>query len=129
MRVTPGMRASVSPRRGQTIREMRKGADEKLILDVQPGYVVVQNNHNGNYSLLRRKTLWRYEVTAVPHQGSHPILVNITNVETGEMREWSMSLHHTHAIYRALKAHSRVADYMAERFNFMLPGRRRRTFL
>lgn len=120
------MRASVSPRRGHTIREMRKGADTKLILEVQPGYVVVRNDRTGNYSLLRRKTLWRYEVTAVPSQGGEPILVNISNVETGEMREWSMSLHHLHAIYRVLKAHSRIADYMAERFNFMPPRRRSR---
>lgn len=123
--VRPGMRASVYPRRGQTIKEMgRKDADTKLILDVQPGYVVCRNDRNGNYSLLRRKTLWRYVVTAVPEEGKNVVRVTIEHGETGEIREWSMSDAHLRLIYRALVAFDRVPAYLAGRFEFSKPRRR-----
>lgn len=75
---------------------------------------------------LRRKTLWRYVVTAVPESTSLPVRVVIENDVTGEVREWSMSEKHLHAIYLALKAAKRVPEYMASRFDFTPVHRRRR---
>lgn len=125
-RVMPGMRASVSPRAGQTIKEMgRKDSDDKLILDVQPAYVVVQSNRTGNYSVLRRKTLWRYVITGVPNRGQNPIRVLIAHDTTGEQREWWMSDRQLRVVYLALAAATRVPEYMASRFDFA-PRRRRK---
>lgn len=119
IRVLPGMRASVAPRRGQTIQEMgRKDAPHKLILDVGPGYVVCRNDVTGNYSLLRRKTLWRYVVTRVPELTTNTIRVVIGDEVTGEQREWYMSARHLRIIYKALAAADQVPAYLAGRFEF-----------
>lgn len=119
IRVTPGMRASVSPRVGQVIEEMgHKDSDPKRILDVQSLYVVVRNNRTRNHSVISRKTLWRYVITEVPDRSANPVRITIAHDGTGEIREWWMTERKLRAIYLALQAAPRIPAYLASCFDF-----------
>lgn len=52
-----------------------------------------------------------------------PIQIKVTDTETGEIREWSMSRRGLRMIVRALKAHRDVPAYIA--MHFIFPGPRR----